>query len=139
MDTCRARVVAALFVLATVAAQGCRRSDLGTPCRLSPGGDPIDTAALAQKKDFILFGAPECEELVCLRDRDSELDGGLEGLFWGYCSAACLPEGEFCSRAADMHCRAVLPDETAVVGPATPGRLPDPYYCVRGAADAGPP
>lgn len=128
MATCRARIVVGLAVLATIAAQGCgRRSDLGTPCRLTDGGDLSDTAAVAQR-DFILFGAPECEELVCLRERDSGWDGGQEGLPWGYCSAACLPDGDFCSRAAGMQCRAVLVDQ------ASPA---NPYYCVRSGADAG--
>lgn len=132
MDTRRTRaVVLPLAVLALAAAPACsRRSDLGTPCRLGVAADLINTAALAEKRDVILFGASECEELVCLRERDSEWDGGPEAILWGYCSAACLPDGDFCSRAADMQCRAVLVDAAS---PAAP------YYCVRAGADAGTP
>lgn len=136
----RARLTLVSFAL--LMAQGCgRSSNLGAPCVLSRGGDPIDTAALAQQKDFILFGAADCDELVCLRDRSSAGDAGIEAgrPVWGYCSVSCVPNGSACSQGEDLHCRAVLVDQDTLAGPGAQSLPASPYFCVRGGGDAGAP
>jgi hypothetical protein len=164
-------VVAAGLVSAFAACTS--TTDLGEPCILvkknpdtssSVQSVPITAKEITPGKDFISFGAVECEDLVCVLDAEhtSQIDpdgGNPDAPVTGYCSRSCVPgSSTACAPQKDtandsnpdtsMSCRALLLD------PATLGRIcqadpakcqqyfgnnSSPYFCARGGEpDAGP-
>jgi hypothetical protein len=106
-------------------------------------------------KDYISFGATECEDLVCVRDANVPLSGVPNAAAMGYCSRACVPNSSAGCPAADpnddrdpskrLTCRALLLDELTLAAictndPATCQRIGDtrsPYFCARGLTPDG--
>ena len=83
----------------------CTSTDLGAPCNMVkalPDGGVTDVVVgdLSAGKDFISFGATECDDLICVVDHGSaslqlsqaQRDAGtsLDSAAVGYCSAACV-------------------------------------------------
>ena len=102
----RARLLLSSIPLrALLALLGCQDStDLGkTPCHLvkkGPDGGPVDVVVgeLSAGKDFLSFGAVECEDLVCVLDKQGvsavlaqaiSNSAVLSNPALGYCSRAC--------------------------------------------------
>ena len=101
-------------VLVSAALVACTAStELGKPCtpvkKLQDGGTPCNPPApancvtvgeLSAGKDFVSFGATECEDLVCVVDQESasrqlseaqrDAGAGLDSAATGYCSRACV-------------------------------------------------
>src|SRR5712692_7154188 len=87
--------------LASLALGGCRAAtDLGRECalvRANPDGGTAlkilesDLPDGGTGKDYISFGATECEDLVCVRDSNVQKTGIPGALASGYCSRACVP------------------------------------------------
>lgn len=127
--------------------------DIGYPCRFvqqaADGGMvPILESQLPAGEDIIAFGAIECEDFVCVRNRFAP-STGVEAL--GTCSARCLPtnpddckglspqantsQGPFTCRALllDSETLAVLcSDPTSANCQIVGGNL-TAYYCAQGA------
>lgn len=158
------------LALAICAVPACKvTTDLGTPCTLvkkDPGDDtgkrslPMKESEVTAGKDFISFGAVECEDLVCVRDSSYAPLAGTTPLptddAKGYCSRPCL-------RCATTGCPAANPDDDSnplkrlgcrplILDEATLnsicqtdaekckkyfGDTKSPYFCARGQADAG--
>lgn len=150
-----------LFVITAlgVLAMGCKpATDLNQPCTLvkrnPDGGKPLPIlenevrSAQGQNKDFIAVGSVECEDLICVRDSLFTSDAGPGEPAAGYCSRACV-QGSQCpsydesldKSAKALSCRALLlsPETLAALagGDAGFSGLRDPYFCARGAGDAG--
>ena len=142
-------------------------TDLGSPCILvkknpdttsSVQSVPVTPDEITQGKDFISFGAVECEDLVCVLDGQHTQNAiNADGTVSGYCSRSCVPgSSTACTPQADpandtnpdlaMSCRALFLD------PATLGRIcqsdpakcqqyfgsnSSPYFCARGSATDG--
>ena len=143
-----------------VVTSGCKpKTDLNQKCSLvkrnPDGGQPlaITEADLKSKKannkDFLSFGTVECEDLLCVRDAQFQVDAGPTEPAFGYCSRACAV-GSACPSYKEeldlgpeaLSCRALLLDaETLARLKETgglPGNITDPYFCAQGtAADAG--
>jgi len=83
----------------------CTSTDLGAPCNmvkaLSDGGvTNVVVGDLSAGKDFISFGATECDDLICVVDHTSaslqlsqaQRDAGtsFQSPAVGYCSLACV-------------------------------------------------
>jgi hypothetical protein len=70
--------------------------DLNQPCELVKSGPDGGAVPLTEGElptshtDFISFGSPDCDALLCVRDADypRDADGGVA---YGYCSVACTP------------------------------------------------
>jgi hypothetical protein len=158
-------VLLTLFA-APIFTASCRvATDLGRPCNLvkknpdgGSGSVPILESELpGADKDFISFGATECEDLVCVRDAYVPRTGVATTPATGYCSRACVPNSSTgCPPAnADdnkdptkkLSCRALLLDEQTLgaicsTDPGTCQQLGDtrsPYFCARGNPDGGAP
>ncbi|MGA9523402.1 MAG: adventurous gliding motility lipoprotein CglC [Myxococcaceae bacterium] len=151
-----------LFVgaLACASVTGCApRTDLGKECTLvrkdpndlNPSDGissiPIKESEIVVGKDFISFGATECEDLVCVRDANAPLgDPGADAK--GKCSRPCVETNasscatgdEKVDESADgkFVCRAMLLDtETlALIKEADPvtykqyfGDTTSPFFC----------
>ena len=150
-----------LFVIAalSVLAMGCKpATDLNSPCTLvkrnPDGGKPLAIlegdvrSAQGANKDFIAVGSVECEDLICVRDSLFTSDAGANEAASGYCSRACV-QGSQCPSYDEnldkgqkaLSCRALLlsPETLAALagGDAGFSGLRDPYFCARGAGDAG--
>ena len=142
----------------------CRvNTDLGRSCQLvkkNPDGGstsvPIVEADLpSANKDFISFGATECEELVCVRDAYVPRTGVATAPATGYCSRSCVANSTIACPAANsaddtdpvrkLTCRALLLDEQTLGAictndPGTCQQLGDtrsPYFCARSNPDGG--
>ena len=154
-----------LSLLAALALpSACRvNTDLGRSCQLvkkNPDGGstsvPIVEADLpSANKDFISFGATECEELVCVRDAYVARTGVATAPATGYCSRACVANSTIACPAANaaddtdparkLSCRALLLDEQTLGAictndPGTCQQLGDtrsPYFCARSNPDGG--
>ena len=107
-------------------------------------------------KDFIAFGALDCEDLVCVRDSSyakSDAGADLSKPALGYCSRPCV-ENSVCpsdDSALDnksdtaLKCRPLLLDrDTLAAIAAIPsiaaqiGNVREPFFCARGSSpDAG--
>ncbi len=155
----RALCVSLVMALCLVACKP--SSGLNTRCQLprrSDGGTAFLTEGQVQEstqsnKDFIAFGAVDCESFICVRDSTFPKGADLSAPAEGYCSNACQDETSQCPSdnsvstfdkdpAKAMRCRALLLDkETLAALP--PGTLPiaggQPFFCARGfgGADAG--
>jgi hypothetical protein len=153
----RSIAICALLGLIVLLA-ACRIStDLGTLCNMvkrnpdgGQGSVPIREAELPDGgKDFVAFGATECEDLVCVRDSNVPKTGTPGAIATGYCSRACSP-GNSCPAAnsADdnnpnrkLTCRPLILDEQTLStlcsnDPAKCnqyfGGTTSPYFCARG-------
>lgn len=151
----------ALLLLVTV---GCKvQTDLGTPCRMwkrAPDGgrDPLLEGQIKAGRDFIAFGSVDCEDLVCVRDKNYVPDGGMADQAKGYCSKPCVQSESACPPADDadlkvpsrkLYCRPLLldsetlslicdnPDGGAAKCLEAFGNTSSPDFCVRGSPDAG--
>lgn len=158
-----------LFSL-VIAGSGCKAgSDLGKQCQMVKRDPNVDGGRLfilnkeikvGANKDFISFGAVDCEDLVCVRDSDFAATAGAdpEGIAFGYCSRQCAP-ATVCAaeKPSDdndaklrLSCRALLLDAETLAAlcngspedrakcEAYLGNVESPYFCARGsAADAG--
>lgn len=99
----------AAAVVALTSLAGCRvQTDLGTPCTLvrrdpadTNEADGINSIPILESevttggpdgRDYISFGATECEDLVCVRDRDFKSTRDPGSAAEGYCSRACEPQ-----------------------------------------------
>ena len=146
----------ALLVSAVLLCGGCKvNSDIGKPCLLVKRGTtgtesaPVVVRDLSEGQDFISFGSLDCEDLVCVKDADMELDVADNGQVRGYCSKPCVQD-EFVDPCAvtdpqaldsvknRMSCRALLLDQKAlddlrqndpVTYRATFGDNNSPYFC----------
>lgn len=147
-------------------------SDLGQgPCFLvkrNPDGGTdavrIKESELTQGKDFISFGSTECENYVCVRDKDAPPSGDPNSDAVGYCTKDCSPASpsscaispktaQFdpgASNARPLSCRPLILDEITIGNycndPANQARCDElfgpnrsPYFCARGgtAGDGG--
>ena len=153
------------LLAAALPVAACRvTTDLGRSCQLvkkNPDGGsalPILEGDLpGANKDFISFGATECEDLVCVRDSYAPRTGVATTAVSGYCSRSCVPNSSIGCPAANssddrdpakrLGCRALLLDEQTLgaicaTDPSTCQQLGDtrsPYFCARGNPDGGSP
>lgn len=154
-----------IFVLISlafaIATTGCKpQTDTGTPCvlkrRLPDGGtgDILEKEVTAGK-DFVSFGAIECEDLVCVRDANTAGGTNPEGPASGFCSRPCVETSatscDTGNNAIDdgpdrFACRPLLLDtETlARLRQNDPekyqryfGDTQSPFFCAKPRADAG--
>lgn len=154
-----------LSLLAALALpSACRvNTDLGRSCQLvkkNPDGGPtsvpiVEADLPGANKDFISFGATECEELVCVRDAYVPRTGVATALATGYCSRSCVANSTIACPAANpaddtdparkLSCRALLLDEQTLGAictndPGTCQQIGDtrsPYFCARSNPDGG--
>jgi len=165
-----------LFVLVSlvllVFLEGCRvATDLGRECTLvkkNPDGGPgsvfileselpdAGTQSDAGTKDYISFGATQCEDLVCVRNANTPKTGVAGAVASGYCSRPCVPNASTGCPAANsddendtnnnLTCRALLLDEQTLAEICTndPGRCQQiagtlsPYFCARSVITTTP-
>lgn len=164
-------VWAAGFVALTTLA-GCRvQTDLGTPCTLVRR-DPADTNEAdgvnsipilesevstggADGRDYISFGATECEDLVCVRDAAFVGTRDPGSAAEGYCSRPCEPqlqnqcppanESDQADPVKALGCRPMLLDQESLntLRARDPekyeryfGKTTTPNFCARGDAPA---
>ncbi len=158
-----------LIVVAAVAAigmTGCRvNTGLGNECTLVRR-DPTDTdtsdgvrsiplteAEIGAGKDFISFGATDCEDFTCVRDQSDEPGAVPAAEARGFCSRSCLQNdpGSCLTGNDDIDngpnpfvCRQLLLDEEtlAAIRAADPDRYQaifgdaqTAYYCARQLAE----
>jgi hypothetical protein len=100
------------FMLFVLIASSCQKNDLNTPCRLAKanpdGGVPLaikesELRNATVKKEFVSFGASECEELVCVRDSLFTSDAGDDSSAMGYCSRPCVDSSACLSSDAKLN------------------------------------
>jgi hypothetical protein len=151
-----------LLALSTFAVAGCAvKTDLGKECILvrkdpsDPAGKksiPILEGDIKPNKDFLSFGAVECEDLVCVRDLAFTRAAAATDPAIGYCSRPCLETSTTGCPAANeeddrdpnkkLSCRPLILDETtlaaicqndAVTCKRYFGDTTSPFFCARGA------
>ncbi len=95
-------------------------------------------------RDFIAFGAVDCEDLVCVRDATFPKGTMLDQPAIGYCSRpcakglACPSDDPALDQRGDtrMTCRALLLSKEVLAQ--LPISAKEPYFCARGGlGDAG--
>lgn len=153
-----------IFVLISLAfamtGVGCTpQSDLGTPCvlkRRAPDGGTADILEreVTAGKDFVSFGAIECEDLVCVRDANTSGTGNPDQAASGFCSRPCVQTATSCRTGNNSiddgpepyACRPLLLDEDTLarIRQNDPekyeryfGDTQSPYFCAKGRPDAG--
>lgn len=164
--------VACLLLAATGLVASCKvpASDVGKRCVLvkrapadaGVNSVPVKESEVTQGKDFISFGSTECDDYVCVRDKDMPMGTNPEADAVGYCSKPCAPANQLgCAVAKENQtalftgatCRPLLLDEETIgticnVDPATCqqyfGNNRSPYFCARdtstgGSSDGGTP
>lgn len=123
-----------LAVAALLTAGTCGESDIGSPCqlqktRLDPtiaGCDGVGEDQVGQRpecfrpvledlekgkdKDFISFGAAECDNLTCVRSRGAPLPGS-EADPAGACSSECITDVDCQGAQGNFVCRALVFDD----------------------------
>lgn len=124
-----------LLAAATLLTAGtCAESDIGSPCqlqktRLDPtiegcadvqpdqvGQRPdcfrpvLEDLERGKDKDFISFGAAECDNLTCVRSRGAPLPA-TEAEPAGTCSGECINDMDCQSDQGDYVCRALVFDD----------------------------
>jgi len=131
-------------LLALLALLGCQDStDLGkTPCHLvkkGPDGGPVDVVVgeLSAGKDFLSFGAVECEDLVCVLDKQ-----GVSAVLAQGSSTTCTPQFDDQQNdpALAMSCQQLVLDSATIAeickDPAKCAAYFDnnrsPFFCARG-------
>ena len=163
-------IIIACGILGAGSLVGCKPppSDVGTgPCFLvkkNPDGGTTPTRVtmgeVTAGKDFISFGSTECDDYVCVRDKDMPRAGDPSTYATGYCSHPCVPAnstGCAASREAaqfdprSLTCRPMLldPDTIAALCKVDPAKCEEvfgpnrsPYFCARAGvpgADGGTP
>lgn len=71
--------------------------DLNQPCELVKAGPDGGAAPILESElptshtDFISFGSPDCDDLLCVRDADYPRDTDGGAVAYGYCSTPCTP------------------------------------------------
>lgn len=114
------------ILVAALAAAGCSKTDLGSPCHLiGPGGAEVTPAP---GREYLFLGSAECENFVCTST------GGP-----GYCSTPCSGPGDACgggltcgSLAIDAaYLDAMRARMTPAQFAATFGGMQGAFYCVR--------
>ncbi len=142
--------------LVSASVTGCApQTDLGKECTLvrknTTGSGPpsifIKESEIVPGKDFISFGATECEDLVCVRNADAPIGSDPTADAKGKCSRPCLETNAASCQTGDdkvdqsdqnFVCRAMLLDtETlAAIKEADPARYKQyfgdttsPYFC----------
>lgn len=163
----------AVWALALSSLSGCKvQTDLGAPCNLVRR-DPADTdpsdgvnsipilesevsTGGAGARDYISFGATECEDLVCVRDRNFVGTRDQGSPAEGYCSRPCEPtlseqcppqnEADLTDPARALSCRSLLLDQESLDALRTSdpekfkrifGENTTPNFCARGDAAEG--
>ena len=119
---------ATLAALAALALTACEKPDVGDPCQLDVyvGGTPIDVPLTNPEPgyacstdeydaDYFRSGAPECENLICIRSATgaSCRDPALVGYPYEirkYCSKACVSDRECFSGETGLFCRQIVLD-----------------------------
>lgn len=94
-------------ILAALGTTACGRiDDLGTECvlvRKDPNDTnpadgtssiPIKMSEVTPGKDFISFGATECENLICVRDANAPVGTDPNAVATGICTRPCVPTSE---------------------------------------------
>ncbi|QSQ18225.1 adventurous gliding motility lipoprotein CglC [Myxococcus landrumensis] len=166
---------AALLVSTALLLGGCSvSSEIGKRCNLVRKATPEELAAgsdktinllegeIADRQDFISFGAPLCEDLICVRDQDfpraRNADGSLNeaAAAEGYCSKPCVNGAAKTCEVSDtsdvepnlpgrMSCRSLLLDQETLDALRaadegfyrnTFGENNSPYFCA-GALNSG--
>jgi hypothetical protein len=141
--------------LAGVLSAGCSGgSDLGRSCTLvkknpdgSNGGIPIKESEIVAGRDYISFGALECEEFVCMRDASTPKGNNPDADAQGVCTRSCVATDSSSCKTGQSDvdkgsnpytCRALLLDEQTLVAikasdpatyAATFGDNLSPYFC----------
>jgi hypothetical protein len=165
----RLRLFLSLTVLAIIAvAQACADAgDLNSLCELvtKDAGDPTGRTPAplllseipTTQTDFISFGSPDCDELICVRDYQYVQDGGAPYAY-GYCSAPCTPGAANQCQSYDssldanpqtkLNCRPLLLDSQTLAAICSDdagacqeyfSNTRSPYFCARGQTpDGGP-
>jgi len=139
------------LLLSLVALSGCKLdSDVNRPCvlvkRCPDGGVcPVTEREVQEKttssRDFISFGATDCDDLTCVRDAAFHKDPDLSAPAKGYCSRPCA-EGSACASSdaamdkdptTKLSCRALLLDLAISDPDAGAGlNVTEPFFCARG-------
>lgn len=124
--------------------------DVNRPCvlvkRCPDGGVcPVTEGDIQEKttgsRDFISFGATDCDDLTCVRDSTFPKGTDLSAPAKGYCSRPCA-EGSTCASydpaldkdpSTKLRCRALLL-ELEYAGPDAGASLnvTEPFFCARG-------
>ncbi|MFZ5470457.1 MAG: adventurous gliding motility lipoprotein CglC [Myxococcota bacterium] len=142
-------------------------TDVGKECILvkkdpsDPTGKrsiPIKEREIAANKDFVSFGAVECEDLVCVRDLNFQRPATAtdETAAVGYCSRSCIATSTLgCTQsdeslnndpATKMNCRPLILDETTLAAICQTdsntckryfGDTSSPFFCARGGVTDG--
>jgi len=107
----------ALLVGAALLCGGCEvPSEVGKPCLLVKKSTSADRkfdlvvpSDVRFDQDFVSFGSQDCEDLICVRNANSEVKVAEDGSVLGYCSRACAEGG------ADTICAVNHPDADATV------------------------
>ena len=152
--------------LALLIGAACQDStDLGkTPCSLvkkgaDGGPEPVIVAELSAGKDFLSFGAVQCEDLVCVLDKQgvgavlaqaATTPSVLSNPALGYCSRACVQgssttctpqiDNQQNDPALSMSCQQLVLDQATIAeickDPAKCQAYFDnnrsPFFCARG-------
>jgi len=138
-------------------------SDVGKPCILvkrAPADAgvtsvPVKESEVVEGRDFISFGSTECDDYVCVRDKDTPKSTTPQVDAVGYCSKPCAPTNPLgCAIAPENQgvilrgtCRAMLLDEETLntLCTADPNKCQQyfgsnrsPYFCARDTSTALP-
>lgn len=144
---------------------GCKaQTDLGKPCILvkkdpndtDPSNGiqsiPIKESEITPGKDFVSFGATDCEDLVCVRDANTPA-GDPNADATGFCSRSCvqtIPDScdtgdDTIDKAKTYTCRSLILDEEtlAAIKQNDPekyrkyfGDTQSPYFCAKPQTDS---
>ncbi|HWV38980.1 MAG TPA: adventurous gliding motility lipoprotein CglC [Vulgatibacter sp.] len=129
------RVALASTAVLLLTAGSCVDTDIGAPCQIQkdrfdprlPGcadaePDQADTRPecfhpniadfedKGEEKDFISFGAAECDNLTCVRSRGEPLPE-TEAAPNGFCSGECINDDDCASDLGDFTCRSLVFDD----------------------------
>lgn len=123
-----------LVMLAFLSAGTCADNDVGSPCKLqkvrldptipgceSVGPEQVDEAPQCFRptiedleqgagKDFISFGAAECDDLTCVRSRGAPLPKSEKDPS-GTCSRECIDDRDCETEEGKYVCRALVFDQ----------------------------
>jgi hypothetical protein len=132
----RGIVSLATAALALAVMTGCTvAGDNGIPCDLvkrapDGGSAEVTESEVTPGKDFVSFGAPECENFVCVRSSAAPKTGDPTARAKGKCSSRCASAEARCSSAVGevkLQCRPLILDDVTL------GKicLDDPGKCER--------
>jgi hypothetical protein len=114
---------APLVALVALLLAGCQSPDVGQRCRLpsttgGPAGPTPDTAA----GDFLEFGNPGCDNLVCIvspttaGSRYNTCSGSGTDAQCGYCSKPCVSDQDCFKSETGLVCRQMVLDPAFIAG-----------------------